>query len=505
MRGARYKRSGWFGESYRHSLAAKGISSYNANKYANLPKGENKPRIAPEFAQEYGVYLDNPGGSWLERKQRMWEDGTIDLSGSVTATVRGPVSVQELLKLPGQNKEHLRMDDEYSRRNIDAIKQVIQNEGFDAVGPGYIVVWPDGTVTIGEGNHRVRALAELGYEEVPWEIQYRGGGEDSDSPWNLENFQKRRGYMAKKVDLNKYAGTWTQESVQNEPWFQRGCEDVQATYEVLPEGSVKVTNTCVRDGEVDSITGKAYPLTRDNRKLLVQFGNNIFTAGKYEIVKVNDDYTRAIVRSGDTEWVLTRDGDKMMAKKLTTTQKKAKFERCVKAVAKKNPDGKAAAYPICTDSLGYQIQDGEVNYTAKKKRDLFDRSTDFGARLLKAVYWDAPKEAFERGKKDTFNALKVPKYAKTAAKRALKEREEFSDPPGLTKREANRKGINSGVERAKQLVRSKSIPDDDARRVAAFYQRFKNMRTPRAEVAIDLWGGRRFGKRAVKHVENLNE
>lgn len=90
--------------------------------------------------------------------------------------------------------------------------------------------------------------------------------------------------------------------------------------------------------------------------------------------------------------------------------------------------------------------------------------------------------------------IKVPQYAKSAAKRGLRDRERFSNPPGLTREEARRKGIASGVERARQLKRSETISEKDARRVAAFYSRFRNCKTPRCETAIDLWGGRRFGR-----------
>jgi hypothetical protein len=91
----------------------------------------------------------------------------------------------------------------------------------------------------------------------------------------------------------------------------------------------------------------------------------------------------------------------------------------------------------------------------------------------------------------------VPSYAKMAAKRGLDKRKSYtpSQRPGLDKKQANKLGINSGVERAKQIIRSKSLSEKDAQRVSAFYSRFRNCRTPRCEVAINLWGGRRFGKK----------
>jgi lipocalin len=107
-------------------------------------------------------------------------------------------------------------------------------------------------------------------------------------------------YLAMRVDLSRYAGTWEQESVENEPWFQRGCKDVTANYKLNRGGTVKVTNTC--DGK--KIEGTAKSVSRDNRKLEVSFGP--FQRGEYNIAKVNKDYTRAVVKSGKTTWVLRR-------------------------------------------------------------------------------------------------------------------------------------------------------------------------------------------------------
>lgn len=100
--------------------------------------------------------------------------------------------------------------------------------------------------------------------------------------------------------------------------------------------------------------------------------------------------------------------------------------------------------------------------------------------------------------------LRIPAYAKKAARDALALR--FKLPPdkrfGLDKAQARALGINSGVERAKQLVREKSLGFLDASRVAAFYLRFRNRTGFRAEGSIGLWGGRRFGREAVLFVRN---
>ena len=98
--------------------------------------------------------------------------------------------------------------------------------------------------------------------------------------------------------------------------------------------------------------------------------------------------------------------------------------------------------------------------------------------------------------------FKVPIYAKIKAKKALKLRSSLPESRkfGLNKEEANNLGINSGVERAKQLIRSKSISLKDAKRVCAFYNRFKNCKTFKCEGSHDLWGGRKFERKVCKEL-----
>lgn len=103
--------------------------------------------------------------------------------------------------------------------------------------------------------------------------------------------------------------------------------------------------------------------------------------------------------------------------------------------------------------------------------------------------------------------LIIPEYAKSAARKGLRIRANL--PPtkrfGLSNEQANKLKIYSGVRRANQLINSKSISLNDAKRIAAFYNRFKNRTTPRVEGAILLWGGRTFGKRAINYVKQYQK
>ena len=101
--------------------------------------------------------------------------------------------------------------------------------------------------------------------------------------------------------------------------------------------------------------------------------------------------------------------------------------------------------------------------------------------------------------------IKVTKEAKQKAKEALKfNKKNPKRAVGLTKEESIALGIDSGVQRAKQLIRNKSISIEDARKVRNFYNRFKGCRTRRCEQAINLWGGREYGKFVTRELKNLS-
>jgi len=92
--------------------------------------------------------------------------------------------------------------------------------------------------------------------------------------------------------------------------------------------------------------------------------------------------------------------------------------------------------------------------------------------------------------------VSVPEYAKVAARRGLRLRKLASSSRkfGITREQANKLGIDSGIERAKQLIREKRITESKAKRIARFYSRFKNCFTPKCEGAHLIWGGRKWEK-----------
>lgn len=102
--------------------------------------------------------------------------------------------------------------------------------------------------------------------------------------------------------------------------------------------------------------------------------------------------------------------------------------------------------------------------------------------------------------------LEVPGYAKNLAREALEKRKQLSPSRrfGLDREQARKEGVYSGVQRARNIIQKKSLSLQEAKRVAAF-SRFLNNRSDRAQGAIDLWGGRRFIRKARIFVRRQRE
>jgi len=122
------------------------------------------------------------------------------------------------------------------------------------------------------------------------------------------------------LQVTPYMGTWYQVA-----WFpnrfQRRCvSDTTATYRLLPEGLVEVTNRCRREnGREDSVTGIARPAgstLRDGVLAPAQLEVSFLPAalrwlpfwGRYWVIQLADDGRYAVVSENSRKylWVLSR-------------------------------------------------------------------------------------------------------------------------------------------------------------------------------------------------------
>lgn len=112
------------------------------------------------------------------------------------------------------------------------------------------------------------------------------------------------------VDASRYQGKWY-EIARFPHRFQKGCENVYVEYGVIDEKTISVDNYCIKNGEPDSVHGKALMVEGSNgAKYKVHFEGfpqNLF-AGDYWVVKLATDYSYAVVSegSGSYLWILSR-------------------------------------------------------------------------------------------------------------------------------------------------------------------------------------------------------
>lgn len=109
------------------------------------------------------------------------------------------------------------------------------------------------------------------------------------------------------VDIQKYKGTWY-EIARFEHFFEKGCKNVTATYEIKEDGDLKVINRCTKidTNEKKEATGVAYATDETNSKLKVSFFRPFY--GDYYILDLASDYSYALVGNPNREllWILSR-------------------------------------------------------------------------------------------------------------------------------------------------------------------------------------------------------
>lgn len=116
------------------------------------------------------------------------------------------------------------------------------------------------------------------------------------------------------VDLQRYTGTWY-EIARLPQWFQRGCYNSTATYGLMEDGGVSVTNRCQRKDGPSVAEGEARVVPDSgNAKLKVRFDNWFsrllprVAEGNYWIISLDKDYQTVVIGEPGREylWILAR-------------------------------------------------------------------------------------------------------------------------------------------------------------------------------------------------------
>lgn len=109
----------------------------------------------------------------------------------------------------------------------------------------------------------------------------------------------------RNFDAARYMGTW-HEIARLPKWFERGLNDVTATYSLHGE-QLRIVNRGVRDGEekISTAVGK-FAGEKDRGAFRVSFFRPFY--GDYRIIWLATDYDLALVTSDDRSslWILSR-------------------------------------------------------------------------------------------------------------------------------------------------------------------------------------------------------
>jgi hypothetical protein len=153
--------------------------------------GIDLPR-PPRPRQKPKVRTDNPGGEWLEHERRRADDrvrgGRTKVSGAVTGYLKKPIELdpRKLEVIPGAMGER-RVPGEYQ---YDALRPLIEAEGFRQDSPILVGVNHLGDPYIIEGNTRAAVARDLGIDRIPAEVRYFAGGEGVEGPMMPELLEK---------------------------------------------------------------------------------------------------------------------------------------------------------------------------------------------------------------------------------------------------------------------------------------------------------------------------
>lgn len=106
-------------------------------------------------------------------------------------------------------------------------------------------------------------------------------------------------------ELKRYLGEWY-EIARLPHRFERGLDFVRAEYTLAPDGSVRVVNSGIRDGEKRSVVGRAELKDPAKGELRVSFFRPFY--GDYRIIELDPEYRYAIVTGStrDYLWILSR-------------------------------------------------------------------------------------------------------------------------------------------------------------------------------------------------------
>jgi len=185
------------------------------------------------------LYIDNPGGDWLQSKlkqaQKDYQTAPSDTStrkvgaANITGYFREDLDLSpDLLKdIPGALGEE---DYRESGEKLNLIEESIQEEGYKP-SPILVFVREDGQPFIIEGNHRVVEAVKSGRDTIPVELRYLRGAEDVEGPLSVERLRQ---FYESRPTRGHWVGS-KGEPTQLSPEALKAFKTVSSTQRGAPE------------------------------------------------------------------------------------------------------------------------------------------------------------------------------------------------------------------------------------------------------------------------------
>lgn len=109
------------------------------------------------------------------------------------------------------------------------------------------------------------------------------------------------------LDVNRFLGSWY-EIARYEHSFEKGMTHVKANYSLLPDGTIRVLNSGMKNGKKKEIEGKARKKKGSNSNSKLEVSFFLWFYSDYFVFELDDNYQYAVIGSSSDKylWILSR-------------------------------------------------------------------------------------------------------------------------------------------------------------------------------------------------------
>lgn len=109
------------------------------------------------------------------------------------------------------------------------------------------------------------------------------------------------------LDVNRFMGSWY-EIARYEHSFEKGMTHVKANYSLLPDGTIRVINSGIKNGKKKEIEGKARKKKGSNSNSKLEVSFFLWFYSDYFVFELDDNYQYAVIGSSSDKylWILSR-------------------------------------------------------------------------------------------------------------------------------------------------------------------------------------------------------